>query len=341
MKQITAYEADFSVLGDMFFGAAASRLLMTALEFEVFGHLEKPHTAQELAEAVQSDPGNTKMMLDALCALGLLSKQAESYVNLPLSSDFLVREKPAYVGEWLEITQESWGSCLTSMPELIKNGPGKVDPASHMNSEEFCERFTDAHAATSLAGIGLQLAEQISSVPGFSRFRTMLDMGGGPGINLMAVMAENDDLMGVLFDRPEIVRLAQGYIKEYGFEERISVTGGDYLKDSLGSGYDLIMVTDSLYYEDRELDSVLAKCRRALNPGGTLVGIHAVLTDNGTKPENMVLAMLPEGLAGQGVLPEKGFFEDALKRTGYSAITSKTVTIGGALMEMNTGLNQA
>jgi hypothetical protein len=131
--------------------------------------------------------------------------------------------------------------------------------------------------------------------------------------------------------------MARSYIRDYGFEDRVTTFGGDYLKDSLGTGYDLIMITDSLYYSDQEIDPVLKKCHASLKPEGVFVGIHAVLTDERTRPTQMVLDLLPECMTGQAHMPEKGFLANALGRCGFNGITSKMVTICGIQMEMNVG----
>jgi predicted O-methyltransferase YrrM len=330
-------ESDFSALNEIFYSAAASRLFMTAIGLKVFDYLQEPRTADQMAEAMQSDPMNTALMLDGLCALGLLGKKNGVYGNLKPASEFLVEGNPAYLGHWLTKTDESWQRCLGSMTELIKSGPGAVPMEAHMNSSELCEQFTNAHASTSLAGVGVQMAEQISGLPGFAQCRRMLDLGGGPGINAMAVAAANEQLKVTVFDRPEIVRLAQGYIRKFGFEQQVDVMGGDYLKDPLGSEYDLIMITDSLYYGQEEIMAVLRKCHQALKQGGLFAGIHAVLTHERTQPKNTVLGMLPEALADKAYLPEKGYLITAMERVGFQGVTSSMADIGGVPMEMNTG----
>ena len=341
MVKLPDPQSDFSVFGDMFYGAVASRLLMSAIDLAVFEHLEQAASAQAVARLLPAHPRNAQLMLDALCALGLLRKSQGQYQNQPSTSEFLVRGKAAYLGHWLQLADESWQDCLGGLTDKIRSGPGQAPPDEHWNAAAYCERFTRAHAATSLAGVARQMAAIVADAPGFDACRRMLDLGGGPGVNAMAVAQANEGLAAVVFDRPEIVAIARGYIDEYGMSERVSTMGGDYLSDDIGGGYDLIMVTDSLYYGDAELDRVLAKCRQALAPGGLLVGVHAVLTDEATKPAKMVLAMLPEALAGQAALPERGFLARAMARHGFAEISSRMAMVAGAPMEVNVGRRPA
>jgi len=337
MRKLPRLEIDFNELNNLYFGTVTSRLMMTAIKMKVFDHLGSPESARNVAEALDSHYGNTELMLDALCACGLVEKKSGRYSNRKLAHAFLVCGKPAYLGEWLEQADEAMRPFLEKMEDRIRIGPGEVAKAEDMNSETYCERYTASHAASSLAGIARQFAVQIEKLPAFSSCRTMLDLGGGPGINAMAVAETNPNLQATVFDRPEIARMARCYIETYGFADRVRAVGGDYLNDPLGTGYDMIMITDSLYYDDQKIDRVLEKCGACLRPGGMLVGIHAVLTDERTRPVHLVLDLLAETMTGQAHMPEKGFLARALGRCGFDGITSTMVVICGIPMEMNVG----
>lgn len=337
MSKLPAMEIDFSQLNDLYFGTITSRLLMTAIEMKVFDHLEQPVSSERASQAINSHSVNTGLMLDALCGCGILEKKDGLYRNGELANNFLVFGKPTYLGDWLKLEDEAMLLFLEKLEHLVRNGPGDPPEDEAMNSEAFCERFTDSHAASSLAGIARAFAGEISALPGFRECSTMLDLGGGPGINAMAVAELNPDLKATVFDRPSVVRLTRNYIRKYGFEERVSTLGGDYLEDDLGTGYDLIMITDSLYYEDHDVDPVIKRCHASIRPGGIFVGIHAVLSHERTRPANLVMDLLRETMTGQASLREKGFLQDALDRCGFMQTTSKMVTICGIPMEMNTG----
>lgn len=337
MKPFPEIESNFGELCSIFYNTISSRLMITAIGMKVFDCLEEPTSSAQVSDLQLLNPDNTMHMLDALCVLNLIKKESNIYQNRKIASEFLVTGKPAYIGEWLLEADKDLRPCLDKLPEIIRSGPGAIIAPDHMNTAELCERFTASHAATSFAGVARDVARSVSGLPSFKSCRKMLDMGGGPGVNAMAVVGRNENLEATLFDRPDIVKIARNYITEYGFNNRIKTLGGDYQKDSIGSGYDMIMITDSLYYTDAEIDPVLNKCREALNPGGFFVGIHAVLTNDRTQPSNLVLAMLPEAVTNTGVLPDKGFLVKALEHCGFKNIRSEMVIIGDSLMEMNVG----
>lgn len=337
MNNLPVLEIDFSELINIYFGTIASRLLMTAIDMKVFDHLERPVSSDTVAEALTSHPHNTGLMLDALCASGVLVKNNSLYSNDQLASDFLVCGKPAYLGEWLKHADDATQPFLAKMEHYIRFGPDSPAEEETMNGEAHCEYYTHSHAASSFAGVAKSFANHISALPGFKECRKLLDLGGGPGINAMAVTEKNPDLKATVFDRPGIVKIAEEYIKKYGFEDRVSTIGGDYTRDSIGTNYDIIMITDSLYYDDNDIDAVLKRCHDAIKPGGMFVGIHAVLTHERTRPANLVMDLLTETMTGQAHMREEKFLMYSLERCGFKEVISQKVTICGIPMEMNAG----
>lgn len=67
--------------------------------------------------------------------------------------------------------------------------------------------------------------EIVSGLPEFPLFRTMLDLGGGPGLVGIAIVSAHPSMKGVIFDRPAVVKVAETFIKEYEIEDRIEVMG--------------------------------------------------------------------------------------------------------------------
>ena len=81
MGKLPEVKSEFSELSKLYFGTFASRLMMTAIGLKVFDHLEQPRASGEIAKALASDPGNTELMLNALCACGMINKDNGVYQN--------------------------------------------------------------------------------------------------------------------------------------------------------------------------------------------------------------------------------------------------------------------
>lgn len=337
MSDLPLLQSDFSPLNDLLFSAIRSRLLTESVALRCYDVLHAWMPAQQVANALGTDPDNTELLLDALCACGLLQKENGAYQNTALAAHYLVTGKPTYLGDWLLEAQRDWRVCESDLANVLQGKVTAPEAEEDMNSAEYCERFTAAHAATSLGGIASDMADHIAAIRGFAQCRSLLDLGGGPGVNAMAVLQRQSELHAVVFDRPEIARIAERNARQWGFAQRLSGLGGNYLKDDLGTGYDMIMVTDTLYYAQDDVARVLRKCYDALAPGGFMVALHSVLTHERTQPPMLVIGMLCESLRGQGSLPDAGFLCEPMRQAGFRDTHNQFVTVGGSPIEMNLG----
>ena len=116
-----------------------------------------------------------------------------------------------------------------------------------MGSEEMY-----AQIAATMANYERACAQQnaaiISELPEISSFKKMLDLGGGPGLIGIAIVASHPSMKGIIFDLPSVVKVAETFIRAYEMENRMEVLGGDFTRDSIGKGYDLIWVSGCLTY---------------------------------------------------------------------------------------------
>jgi predicted TPR repeat methyltransferase len=189
------------------------------------------------------------------------------------------------------------------------------------------ERAGDAQTAVKI----------VSNLPEFSSFQKMLDLGGGPGIIGMAIVDSHPNMKGVVFDLPPVVKMAESFIREYKMTDRMSVLGGDFNKDFIGEGYDLIFSSNALQFA-QDIDTVTKKIYNGLNPNGVFVSIFGFgQTQEQTKPEDLVLSLLSMGLMGQETGIEQGYIADSMLRVGFRSVHSQTINTAFGSMELDIG----
>jgi ubiquinone/menaquinone biosynthesis C-methylase UbiE len=276
-----------------------------------------------------------RLFLDGLAAIDLVNKKSGLYQNTALVQTFLVEGSQSYIGEMLVFMTDS-DSPLDNLTTLVKEGP-PPKPEKQPFSEEMLAQGAVMMANTERAG-DAQLAEKlVSELPEFSSFQKMLDLGGGPGLIGMAIVAAHQNLKGVIFDLPPVVRVAENYIKEYKMEDRVETLGGDFNKDSIGKGYDFVFTSNSLQFA-HEIDMVVKKVYDALNPGGVLMSLFGFgHTDDGTKPENLVLGLLSMALMGQETWVKQGYIADSMLRVGFRTVHSRILSMAWGPMELDIG----
>jgi len=323
-------DLSFESLYDMIIAPIKSHLLLAALELKVFNHLAEFKSAQEVSQYFGSHPRNTALFLDGLAACDLLEKRCNKYRNSLISQVFLVEESPHFIGRLL-MDQWRWSQpVLEDLRTFISRGPQEVAqlPAGESG---------DALANYERSGIAQKVSRIVEELPEFSTMRKMLDLGGGPGIIGMAVVASHPRMNGVIFDLPSMAKVARKYVQGYSLEERMVVLEGDYNRDSIGEEYDLVLACASLYSSNKCIDSIVGKVYEALNPGGVFVSIHEGLTTEKTKPEKMMLGWLTAELLGRDLSFSQGEIADSMIRVGFRSVRSRTMDTPMGEMDLDVG----
>ncbi len=255
-------------------GFQSSRVLLTANNYGIFEHLKNPKTSVAVAGILKTDKRATEIFLDALTALGLLTKTVAQYKNAVLANLFLVSESPYYQGDIIRHADTLWKNW-SGLDEVVKTG--KPYHAAH-DQDSFIR---------GMHNLALFKAKEILGVMGLKDVRKALDLGGGPGT--YAIEMARKGISVTLFDRPETIEIAKDVVKKSGVKN-IRFMRGDFLFDGIGKGYDLIFISQVLHScSEEEGISVVEKSRKALNPHGRIVIHEFSIDDTGTFPVQSAL----------------------------------------------------
>jgi predicted TPR repeat methyltransferase len=183
--------------------------------------------------------------------------------------------------------------------------------------------------------MGQQMSKFVSSLPEFPKFERMLDIGGGSGLICIAIISEHPSMRGIVFDLPIVIDVTKKFISEYEMDERIETMQGDYFKDSIGNGYDLIWASMTLNFAKDQLDPIMKKIFSALNPGGVFINFNDGLTHENTQPATIVLNWLPPALMGNHYALPKGFVANSMIKTGFKSVQSQSVQTHIGIMEID------
>jgi len=327
---------NYGELYKMLFPPIRTKLLLTGIELQIFNLLSDPTSAEDVAKAINTHPKNTKIFLDALAAAKLVHKRKDLYQNKPLTQAFLMEGSQTNVGQLLIFMAKS-DAALENLTQLVKEGPPLKPQKPPQPSEEMITQGIEIMANTERAGDAQIGVKTVSKLPEFQSFQKMLDLGGGPGIIGMAIVAAHPSMKGVIFDLPPVVKITKSYIKEYEMENKMDVIGGDFNKDSIGEGYDLIFSSNSLQFA-QDIDSVMKKIYDGLNPKGVFVSIFGFgQSHERTKPETLVLGLLSMALMGQELEVLQGHIADSMLRVGFKSVHSQTLETGWGPMELDIG----
>ena len=262
----------------LYLGFTGARVVLTANNLGVFEHLQKPSLAKEIARKLKANLRAVEILLDALTGIGLVKKdRAGRYWNAPVSKRYLVKSSHSYQGEIIRHASSMWEN-FSSLDEVVLTG----QPAQRSRTRHDHEAFI-----MGMHNLALLRTEDLIRSVGLKGVRSMLDIGGGPGTNAIAMAKKG--MKATIFDLPETIAIARKVVhKEHG--KGISLVAGDFHRDSIGSGYDLILISQIFHaFSIEENRALLRKCRAALNPGGRVAVQEFPITESRSSPPHSAL----------------------------------------------------
>ncbi|AKB35761.1 O-methyltransferase [Methanosarcina siciliae C2J] len=335
MKNLPEIQVPLTRIYEMSLASVQTNAMVAGVELAVFDRLGKPVRAEELAETCGFDAGTTAEYLNVLTACGLVIKKDGCYRNSPEAEQYLVTGSPTYYGNLILLEYERLAMSPKTIAERVKNGPVFQQDNGNMSSEEFWIQYARSMANWERAGTAQMLADTIAALPEFSSMRKMLDLGGGPGLMGIAVLARHPSMEAVVFDQPAVVNVTEEFIAEYGLSDRMTTIGGDYLNGPIGGGYDLVLASCTLNFARDCMDKMVKKIYDALNPGGVFVSLHDGMCDEGTAPAVHVLNMMSSALSGYNCSLRKGLIANAMLNAGFRSVRSQPVRLDVGLFDMD------
>jgi len=268
-------------------GFQESRVLLTAIELDLFTAVGSGARADEVATRTGSHPRATEMLLNALVAMGWLTKQAGVFSNSSFSSRYFVAGS---VDDWRTATlhlAHLWRTW-SALTECVRAGTSVLRQDMAERDEEWTRAFIAAMHRNARARAPL-----VVGAVGTEGVTRMLDVGGGSGAYSIAFASAKENLEVDLLDLAKVVPIAQGHIENAGLAGRIRTRQGDLCADKFGEGYDLVFVSAICHMLGAEENKdLLKRCFEALAPKGRVVIQDFILDPDGTAPKSATLFAL-------------------------------------------------
>jgi SAM-dependent methyltransferase len=264
---------------DLAFAFQASRVLLTAVELDLFTVLhDERRTSQEVAAALGTGARATDRLMNALSALGLLEKRDGLFSNTALGARYLVKGKPDYMAG-LAHANNLWDTW-SALTDTVREGK---PPAVRRVSERHEEWLRSFIAAMHWRGRLIAPAiVRLIDLKGVSR---VLDVGGGSGAFSTEFVRARSGVTAVVFDLPQVVPLSRSYIQSGGFSAQVEVVAGDYTHDDLGSGFDLVFLSAVVHSNSSDTNRhLIRKAADALNSGGRVAVLDWLMSEDRSGP---------------------------------------------------------
>lgn len=251
-----------------------------AARLGIADHLrDGPLPVADLATATGTHARSLHRLLRALASAGVFAETGDGAFGLTPAAEFLRSDAPdsmrslaiMYGGEQYRAWADLFASVRTGEPVFEQVFGAAYFPylAAHPEADR---TFNEA-----MTGWSAQVDRALVAAYDFSPFGTVIDVGGGHGRMLAAILAAYPTVRGVLFDQPRVVAGAESQLAAAGVAARCELVGGDFF-ESVPAGGDAYVLAQILHdWDDGRSARILANCRRAIAPNGRLLLVELVI----------------------------------------------------------------
>ena len=241
---------------------------------------DAPLTSDELAAACEAHPASLYRLLRALASVGVVHETDQRRFALTKLGECLRSNAPEPVAGWAEYVGrpyrwQSWAHLLHS----VRTGDSAFRHAHGVGMWEFWSREPEEGAVfdRAMTDGSLATSRALLDAYDFGRFGTVVDVGGGQGAFLTALLAEHPAMRGVLLDQPHVVAAADETLGRAGVADRCTVVAGSFF-DAVPEGGDAYVLQSVLHdWGDDDAAAILSGCRRAAAAGTELLVLEREL----------------------------------------------------------------
>jgi hypothetical protein len=266
-------------LVEMAMAYSRRRMLCAAARLGIADALgDEVRSLDYLAEACDANPDALYRLLRALASLGVTEETEPEHFRLTAFGHPLRKDAPqsvwAPVVFWADLLADSW-SLLT---ECVRTGK----PAAQVRDPGIPSRWSQDPEANAIfrAVMGTAPAEDYAPIAAawdFSQVKVVADLGGGGGSLLLAVLALNPHVRGMLVDLEASVDAARSRFAKESAGSRCELVVAD-LTESVPAGADVYMMKHVLHgRQDDAAIAMLKNCRAVIPPEGRLLIVEFIL----------------------------------------------------------------
>jgi C-methyltransferase len=266
---------------EMIIATWTSQAITVAAQLGVADALaDGPLTIDELATRVDADADALRRLLRALIGRGIFRQRRNGRYELNSLADTLRSDAPVSMSSAAQFygsqeQRERW----TLMIDAVRTGNSVVPALRGKSSFDY---FAEEPELAELFNQTMTSVSEMTDAPvvagyDFTAYPTIVDVGGGHGPLLAAILAAAPASRGVLYDLPLVVANAPNLLREQGVEDRVRIEEGSFF-DSVPGGGDAYVLKNIIHdWPDEKAVQILRNVRAAAGPRATVLLIEFVI----------------------------------------------------------------
>jgi len=273
-----------STIMQMLSAQIISRCIGLAANLAIADHLaDGPKDVESLATAGDSNPDALYRVLRLLAGFGIFTELPDRrFQNNPLSEPLQTNAAGSlrHFARWFSDPMR-W-SALGNLDYSVRTGnSGLLKGQENRKVFDIMQEYPGSADTFSRAMTSVSMGDSHAIVQtyDFQPYNRIVDVGGGHGFLAILIAKAAPESQITIYDQPFVIDGATSAVRDAGLQDRITVQGGSYLEAVPGPA-DLIVMKNIVHGEpDNNALKLLRNCRQALDDGGRLLVIEAVVTD--------------------------------------------------------------
>jgi len=254
-------------------GLEVTAILQAGVQLRIFDHVAQGKNQPDaIAAAIGADERGTRILLDALAALGLLERDGGAYGLSPMSEAFLVSGGPTYMGGLLDIFAPDWvWTSHQRLAEVVRSGGTLLEQHAETPGHAFWETFAPSSAALAVPG-GQAVAGLVEEWSREHESMEILDVACGSGLLSLTVAAQHPEARATLLDWANVLSRTADNVDRLDLRGRTDFIEGDVFTVPLRGPYDLIIASHIFHhFSEQRCLALMRRLAEVLKPDGRLV----------------------------------------------------------------------
>jgi hypothetical protein len=263
-------------------GYLIAQLLYVAARLDIAEVLaNEPCDADTVARAVGARPDALRRVLRGLAAEGVLEERPDGRFGLTALGTCLRGDVPGSQRGAIIARGDVYYGAAAGLLDAVRHGGAAFEWVHGLSFFEYLTEHPELGAAFqgSMADRSRQEAADVVVAYDFASFEQVVDVGGGQGVLLEAILKAAPRSRGVLLDQPPVVERARERLEATGLAGRCTFVPGDFFT-AVPPGGDAYLLSRVIHdWDDDAAIRILSTCRAAMRDRGTLLLVEAVLPE--------------------------------------------------------------
>jgi ubiquinone/menaquinone biosynthesis C-methylase UbiE len=321
----------------LLFGYYDTQCVYSITHYRVADHLQQgPKSSKELADSCGIESQKLFRVMRYLSHRGLFDFDGDDRFSLNQHSRYLVSSHPENYSHFVQLHAHYFYPAAMKLVDSLNVSTPAFKLEFGKNAGQY---FRDNPRAGAIYNQAMRenselLGRLITDLFDFSKYKTIVDVGGGVGSLLAHILLKNKTCCGVNMDQSSVASTSQQYFEERGLASRAEFISGDFNLSVPGNG-DLYLIKAVLHArEDADVLQILSQIKRVLPQGGKLLVIERFIPINPTQECDAFVNDINMLNVTTGTVRTQQAYEALFTQAGFAVKRTQTVIDAMALFEL-------